>query len=197
MTEPRDGSAEDRALWRRWSRMVEAAQAGNPAGAGQPHAVIPDAVTLAEFAENRLSGPKAAAVEAYLAAHPALAADVTAAGRAAEVPFRIGDAALAATIARAAALVPAGSGAAGRGRFGDNIVPFRAARTPAASSWPMAARWGALAASVALVSWLGFSLGSDVYGDLAALDGQSRTRLADELLDPPSGFFGLVDQSGT
>jgi hypothetical protein len=61
----------------------------------------------------------------------------------------------------------------------------------------MSARWGAIAASLALVSWLGFALGSDAYGDLTALDGQAGTRLADELLDPPGGFFGLVDTSGT
>jgi hypothetical protein len=196
MTEPRDGSAQDRALWRRWSTMAEAVQAGNPAGAGWPYAVIPDAMVLAEFAESRLTGPQAEAVEAYLAFHPASAADVEAAARAVEVPFRIGDAALAATIARAAALVPAHSGAAARARSGDNVVRFRAARPPG-SSWPMAARWGALAASLALVSWLGFALGSDAYGDLAALDGQSGTRLADELLDPPGGFLGFADQSGT
>ena len=196
MTEPRDGSARDRALWQRWSRTVEAAQAGNPADSGRPYVVVPDAMVLAEFAESRLTGPQAEAVEAYLAAHRATAADVEAAARAVEVPFRVGDAALAATIARAAALVPAGSGAAARARSGDNVVRFRAAR-PSGSSWPMAARWGALAASLALVSWLGFALGSDAYGDLAALDGQGGTRLADELLDPPGGFFGLVDQSGT
>jgi hypothetical protein len=196
MTEPRDGSAQERALWQRWSTTVEAAQGGNPAGAGLPGATILDAMMLAEFAENRLTGPQAEAVEAYLASHPAIAADIEAAARATEAPFRVGDAALAATIARAAALVPGHSGAAGRGPLGDNIVPFRAAQAPA-SSWPMAARWGALAASLALVSWLGFSLGSDAYGDLAALDGQSGTRLADELLDPPGGFLGFIDQSGT
>jgi anti-sigma factor RsiW len=150
---------------------------------------------LAEFAENRLSGPASAAVEAYLASHPAVAEDVASAARAAEIPFRPGDVALAVTIARAATLVPA-AGAAGHDRVGDNIVPFRAVR-PATAPWPIAARWGALAASLALVSWLGFALGSDAYGDLAALDGQSGTRLADELLDPPGGFFSLADQSGT
>ena len=192
MTEPRDGSAQDRVLWQRWSTTEKAAEGEAPGGIGRPVAAAPDAMELAEFAENRLSGPASAAVEAYLASHPAVAADVASAARAAEIPFRPGDAALAVTIARAAALVPA----AGHDRGGDNIVPFRAVR-PAAAPWPIAARWGALAASLALVSWLGFALGSDAYGDLAALDGQSGTRLVDELLDPPSGFFGLADQSGT
>ena len=195
MTEPRDGSAQDRALWQRWSTMDMAGQSEAPGGIARPGAARPDAMELAEFAENRLSGPASAAVEAYLASDPAAAGDVASAARAAELPFRPGDVALAVTIARAAALVPA-AGAAGHDRGGDNIVPFRAVR-PAAAPWPIAARWGALAASLALVSWLGFALGSDAYGDLAALDGQNGTRLADELLDPPGGFFGLADQNGT
>jgi hypothetical protein len=190
MDEPRDGSAQDRALWRRWSTMDKAKSEGLVGEAP------PDALTLAEFAENRLSGPEAVAVEALLAANPLLAEDVAAASRLAEIAPRIGDAALAATIARAAALVPARSAAASRDRADKNILPFRAAR-PSARPWPMAARWGALAASLALVSWLGFALGSDAYGDLASLDGQAGSRLADELLDPPGGLFGLVDASGT
>jgi anti-sigma factor RsiW len=159
-------------------------------------AARPDALSLAEFAEDRLDGPEAAAVEALLAADPSLAEDVALASRATEIPPRIGDAALAATIARAAALVPATPEATRH-----NVLPFRTARpplsSPAVSSWRLAARWGALAASLALVSWLGFALGSDAYGDLAALDGQTGSRLVDELFDPPSGFFGLPDTSGT
>jgi hypothetical protein len=191
MTEPRDGSAQGRALWQRWSTMEKAANGKGPDSVARPEIMV-----LAEFAENRLSGPEAAAIEAFLAANPLIAQDVAAASRDVEIPPRAGDTALAVAIARAAALVPAQGGAADRGRRGDNIVPFRAAR-PAGSAWPIAARWGALAASLALISWLGFALGSDAYGDLAALNGQAGTRLADELLDPPSGFFGLVDQSGT
>lgn len=195
MTEPRDGSAQDRALWQRWSTLDEAAKDVGPGDAR------PDAMDLAAFAENRLGDPEAAAIAAFLAANPVIAEDVIAASRATEIAPRAGDAALAATIARAAALVPGQAGAANRPRGdkragGDNVVPFRAARLPA-SPWPTAARWGALAASLALVSWLGFALGSDAYGDLAALDGQAGTRLVDELFDPPGGFFGVADQSGT
>jgi hypothetical protein len=192
MTEPRDGSAQDRALWQRWSTMGKAPKGEGPGGAARPHAMIPDAMILAEFAENRLSDPDAVAIAAFLEANPLIFQDIAAASRAAEIAPRPGDAGLAAVIARAVSLVPAHGGE----RLADTVVPFRAAR-PAGSSWPIAARWGALAASLALVSWLGFALGSDAYGDLAALDGQGGTRLADELLDPPTGFFGLVDQSGT
>jgi hypothetical protein len=197
MTEPRDGSAQDRALWQRWSTMDKAPKAEGPGGVARPDAMIPDAMMLAEFAENRLSDAEAVSVAAFLEANPLIFQDVAAASRAVEMAPRPGDAALAAVIARAVSLVPVQGGPAqGGDRRADNVVPFRAAR-PAGSSWPIAARWGALAASLALVSWLGFSLGSDAYGDLAALDGQGGTRLADELLDPPTGFFGLVDQSGT
>jgi hypothetical protein len=197
MTEPRDGSAQDRALWQRWSTMDKAPKAEGPGGAARPDAMIPDAMIpdamiLAEFAENRLSDPDATSIAAFLDANPLISQDVAVASRAVEIAPRPGDAALAAVIARAVSLAPAQGGE----RRADTVVPFRAAR-PAGAPWPIAARWGALAASLALVSWLGFSLGSDAYGDLAALDGQGGTRLADELLDPPSGFFGLVDQSGT
>ena len=191
MDEPRDGSTEDRALWRRWSMTQKAGNGAVPGGDAGPNPL-----TLAEFAENRLSGPDAASVQAFLAANPAVAGDVAAASRAVEIPPRIGDAALAATIARAAALVPARSIAAGAERTGDNILPLRAAR-PSASAWPAAARWSALAASLALVSWFGFALGGDAYGDLASLDGQAGVALADEIFDPPGGFFGLADTSGT
>lgn len=178
MSEPWEGWAQERALWQRWS-------AGGQGMAG------PDALTLAAFVEGRLAGTARAEVEAFLAANPEIAEDVAAASeaavtRAGEAP--LDDIALAGVVARAAALVPA--------RADDNIVPFRPARPPA-SAWPLAARWGALAASLAIVSWLGFSLGSHAYVDFAALDGQSVNGSADELLDAPSGFFGLVDTSGT
>ena len=180
MSEPRNGWAQERALWRRWSAIGTDAAGEGPGGAA------PDALTLAAFAEHRLSGPARAAVEAFLAANPEVAEDIAAARQAAGTAAEtVDDVALAATIARAAALVHA-----------DNVVPFRPVRRTA-SPWPAAARWGALAASLAMVSWLGFALGSNAYGDLAALDRQSGIRLADELLDPPSGFFGLVDASGT
>jgi hypothetical protein len=180
MNEPWKGWAQERALWQLWSATGQ--------GAARP-----DALTLAAFAEDRLSGAARAEIEALIAADPELAEDVAAARRAlaprAGETGRPDEAALAAIAARPPALVPADTG--------DNVLPFRPAHR-AVPAWPSAARWGALAASLALVSWLGFALGSNAYVNLAALDGQSaNSRLADELLDPPSGFFGLVDTSGT
>jgi hypothetical protein len=185
MSEPRNAWAQERALWQRWSAMGERGDE-------------PDALTLAAFAEDRLSDAARAAVEVFLAVDPAIAEDIAAARESVWMVRRDGDeapddGALAATIARAAALVAVPAGVA---VGGGNVLPLRR-RRQAVSPWPNAARWGALAASLALVSWLGFALGSDAYGNLAALDGQSGPRLVDELLDPPTGFFGLVDSSET
>src|ERR1700730_11161245 len=90
MTEPRDGSAQDRALWQRWSTMDKAPKAEGPGGAARL-----DAMILAEFAENRLSDADAAPIAAFLDANPLIAQDVAAAGRAVEIAPRPGDAALA------------------------------------------------------------------------------------------------------
>ena len=187
MSEPSDGSARERELWRRWKMTAGDVTARLSGGISRP-----DELTLAAFAEGRLTGPARAAVEAYLAADPDSAADVEAARRIAATSVAADDAALAATIARAAALVADAPSA----RVADNVLAFRPARR-AVSIWPVAARWAALAASLALVGWLGFALGGDVYGNLAVLDSQSTSGLGDEVLDPPSGFFGLVDTSAT
>jgi hypothetical protein len=60
-------------------------------------------------------------------------------------------------------------------------------------------RWGALAASFAMVSYLGFALGSDASYSLASLDQSvSVVGIGDEVLDPPTGFLGaLGEMSGT
>ena len=187
MSEPSNGSAQERELWRRWRVTAGDVTARLSGGFSRP-----DELTLAAFAEGRLTGSARAAAEAYLAADPDSAADVEAARRLAATSGIADDAALAATIARAAALVAAPPSA----KIVDNVLAFRPARRPV-SIWPVAARWAALAASLALVGWLGFALGGDVYGNLAALDRESTTGLGDEVLDPPSGFFGLIDTSAT
>jgi len=193
MSEPWNGSARERALWRRWAMMANDPAGGLPGGGTAPDALTPDALTLAAFAEDRLDGAARDSVEAFLAANPEIAADVAAARRAVAMPPAAGDAALAAVIARASALV---AGGLASGSAGAVVLPFRPARRPV-SPLSGAVRWGALAASLVLVSWLGFALGSQTYGSLAALEGQSGGGLADELFDPPGGFFGLVDTSGT
>jgi hypothetical protein len=187
MSEPSDGSAQERELWRRWTMTAPGSVGGLSGGGSRP-----DELTLAEFAEGRLTGSARAAVEAFLAANPEIADDVEAARHVPATGRAADDAALAATIARATALVAAPA----RGGAGGNVLAFRPARRPV-SVWPIAARWAALAATLALTGWLGFALGGDAYGNLAVLDHQSSTALADEVLDPPTGFFGLPDASGT
>lgn len=121
----------DRALFDRW----------RSAGLG-PH--VPDAVALAAYVERRLDPDEAAAVEAVLAADPALLDLVLELrGGIAEV------AAPAGLIARAAALVQAPAG---------NVVPFRR-RTMPPGGVRSVMTWGALAASFALVALVGFNLG--------------------------------------
>ncbi len=181
MTGVPGGMAEANALWQMW-KAADGARDQGPA---------PDDLTLAAFAEGGLAAAEHAAIVSLLAQHAELAADVAAATAPAAIDDS--DPVLAAIVARAQSLVAAPS---------DGIVPFRAAprqRVAGATSWRFAARWGSLAASVALVSWLGFALGNDAYGSLAALElrASAPTGVADELLDPPAGFFDPGEVSGT
>jgi anti-sigma factor RsiW len=100
-------------------------------------AAEPDALTLAAYAEGRLSAAEAAAVERWLSVNPELTEDVAAA----RVPAPGADeAATESLVARALPLV---SG---------QVIPFRR----------RVARWveiTAIAASLALIAYTGFSLG--------------------------------------
>jgi anti-sigma factor RsiW len=175
MNEPWDKSAEGRELWRRWS------------GASGPPAEAFDELTLAACADGRLDRATREAVTAFLVEHPELAEDIALArgtdGGAA--PSDASNDRLASVIARASALVPA---------FGDRVIAFPSRRVE--PDWRSAARWGALAASLAMISYLGFALGSNASSVLASLD-RSASGFSDELLDPPTGFInGLIDVSG-
>jgi hypothetical protein len=149
-----------------------------------------DELTLAAHAEGRLAPDLARTIDAVLDDEAVLAADVAAARHVA-TGADAGDASaesLASVIARASALVPAS---------GDRVIAFRpAGAVRPEPSWRMAARWGALAASLALVSYLGFALGSNATMVLATLNQPAGS--SDELLDPPTGLFsGLSEVSGT
>src|SRR5258708_30514083 len=110
MSEPSDGAAQGRQLWRRWTMTAQAATIWSSGGDSRP-----DELTLASFAEGRLTGSARAAVEAFLAANPEIADDVAVARRVAASGRAADDAALAATIARATALVaPPATAGAGR-----------------------------------------------------------------------------------
>ncbi len=168
MAEPTD-SPEQAALWRRW---CEAA-----ATAGEPTAPEPDAMTLAAYAEDRLSAEAVEAVEDWLAANPQVAGDILAARQAAALASAVAPEAM---IARAAALV---GGSA-------QILPFRA--QAARPSWRNAIAWGAMAASILVASLVGFATGNSTYATL--IDGSS-VSLSQELLDPPTGLFNADEDS--
>ncbi|HUC63908.1 MAG TPA: hypothetical protein VMA53_00680 [Stellaceae bacterium] len=168
MAEP-TGSPEQAALWRRW---CEAA-----ATPGEPTAAEPDALTLAAYAEDRLSAEGVEAVEDWLAANSQIASDILAARQAATFASATAPEAV---IARAAALVGGGA----------QILPFRA--QAARPSWRNAIAWGAMAASILVASLVGFAMGNSTYATL--IDGSS-VSLSQELLDPPTGLFNADEDS--
>lgn len=180
MSDAQGVAPQPRELWQRW-RMAVLEHEGETADGG----TAPDELTLAAYADGRLDEAEAAAVAAYLADHPELAADVEAA-RGAAGPIAAGDdATLAQMIARAAALVPGD---------GDRVLVFPGARRRPA--W-RAANWSALAASLLVVGYLGFAVGSDASRSLVALDPAGATAMADPVLDPPIGLFSGSAETGT
>ena len=155
---------EDAELYRRWRR----AEGGD----------APDALTLAAYAEGRLAPEEAEAVGRLLAAHPGAAEDLEIARALDGLGLPPRDALAERVAARAAALVAPPA---------PNVVPFPT-RQPR-FLMRQAGSWAALAASVAITAWLGFSLGADTYARLAG-DEHAAAGFDSDLLDPPSGLFG-------
>ena len=129
---------------------------------------------LAGFADGLLDPDDRERIAERLARDPAEAADVSAA-RALATADPPADALPDAIFARAAAL--AGPAAV------DNVVPF-APRRRLSARLPEAARWGSLAAAVALASWLGFTMGMDLYGSLSSDSRNGDDGGLNELFDP-------------
>jgi hypothetical protein len=167
MTEPMD-RAEESALWRHWRTAVV-----NAAGEAAP---APDPLLLAAYAEHRLSETAAEEVESWLALHPEAITDVLAAGEVNARPSAV-EQPTAAALARAMALVPGAD---------PKIVLFRRP-APRAATWRVTARRGAVAASLLVVSLVGFALGTDAYTSL--LGGDQQAAVSQDLFDPPSGIF--------
>jgi len=165
MAEPVD-SPDDKALWQRWRRLA-------PAAAGEP----PDALTLAAYVEGRLGPAEIEAVEDWLSADPDLATDLAIARQA---TFGSLHEAADGVIARASALVRPESA---------QIVMMRP--TVRLSRWRGMARWSAMAASILIVSAIGFALGNDAYMSLA---GTQPAAFGQELLDPSSGLFSGFEE---
>ncbi len=176
MTEPMD-RAEENALWRHW-RAAAVSAAGEAAPA-------PDPLLLAAYAEHRLSEADAEEVEAWLALHPEAIEDVATAAdsnnRAATLQPS------AAALARAMDLVAEPD---------PKVVPFRHPARPGEPVWRVAVARVAVAASLVVVSLVGFALGTDAYTSL--LSGDQQAGLSQDLFDPPSGIFsGLGAEART
>ncbi|MBV9862333.1 MAG: hypothetical protein JO267_09320 [Alphaproteobacteria bacterium] len=163
----------DRMLWRR-SLTTDAAEDE-----------VARFLDLAGYAEDRLDPDERERVAALLALDIDAASDVAAARLLAGMAA---NAAGEPVIARACALV----GLAGEGR---RVVAFRpATRARRIASLHGAARWGSLAAALALASWLGFAMGSDASVALRGPDQASPDQAGDdnfltEILDPSTGFL--------
>jgi anti-sigma factor RsiW len=167
----------DPALARRWL----------DAAAALPAPDTPDALTLAAYAEGRLDDAAAAAVEAALAADPALLDALLTLRQPAETTIPS-----AALIQSAQALVGMAAGDSGGGQAA--ILPFRRnatdQRRPAIGSTRRWLAWGAVAAGLMIVSTAGFNLGMST---AEAFNPPAATDLTGDLLDP-SGLAG--DDSG-
>src|SRR5665213_1560304 len=169
MKKPEDQPrAEDAALWRRFRAL------DGEFGPGS-NALADEALTLAAYAEGRMGGRAAEAVEAWLAAHPEAISDLAVARQASPSPVE----APPAMLSRAMALVA-----------GDTVVvvPFR---RPAAAStaWRLTLARVALAASILATSLVGFAMGSNLYSNFSAT-----TESASDPLDQPAGVF--TEESG-
>jgi plasmid stabilization system protein ParE len=162
----------DRALFERWRGTAEPMATGPTAP--------PDALLLAAYAEGRLTGADAERVEAALAADPELLDTLLALRLPPETATPS-----AALIRSAQALVTAGP----------VVVPFTrrntaAGRTPGrVNAW---LAWGAVAASLLLVSMVGFDLGMRT-GHVVGGPGTNAATAGD---DSPNDLLDLSNLAG-
>jgi len=150
---------EDRALFAEWRRVLP------------PVAEMPAAMMLAAYAENRLDEAAAAEVEWALVADSSLIDDVLAA--------RHPDPVLQVTpeIFRRAE-------AAHRQAQGATIIRFAPRGRPPLTGMRGVIAWGAVAATVVLVSCMGFDLGIEVQ---QAIEGTANATPVDIFADPNAG----------
>jgi anti-sigma factor RsiW len=165
----------DAALWQH-SRMI-----------ALPDDETADYLDLAGFADGLLDPDDRERVADRLARDPIAAADVTAA-LALAAPATLHDGPSEAIVVRASALV-AGTAAAPDGK----IIGFPR-RHPARLELRGMARWGSLAAAVAVAGWLGFTLGIDASRSFAPVAAPGEVGFLHDMLDPSGSF--MPDLSG-
>jgi hypothetical protein len=161
--------AEEAALWRRF----RALEGDSPL---QDKDLPGEALTLAAYTECRLGEATAERVEAWLAANPEAIGDLVAA-RVLAQPAKPAAAAL----ARAMALVATSADSDAR------VVPFRQKAPP--PGWRLFAARAAVAASLVVIGFAGFAMGSNVYATVAGSSANS----GGELFDQPLGVFSSED----
>jgi anti-sigma factor RsiW len=132
---------------------------------------------LAGFADGRLDPDDRERVAEWLAGDP-VAADDVAAARVLPTPAALPQVA----IARACALV------AGNQPDRDTVIPFPLSRRYRPLLHSMA-RWGSLAAAMAVASWLGFALGIDTSVSFAQVRQTGEDTYLGELLDPSTDLL--------
>lgn len=169
----------DRQLWERWRAL-----------GGKPLAAEPDALSLAAYAEGRLSESEAESIEAWLTTTPEALDDIAAARAFEQRPPRV---VFEHVLANACDLVSGTAMPANAAPTTATILPFRP-RVP--QPWRAALAWSSIAASLACASLVGFSMGSDAYASLAGT--QTVDTVSSDGLDAsPNLDSYFSDDSGT
>lgn len=137
---------------------------------------------LAAFVDTRLDPDEHDRVATLLMADLDAAGDIAAARALAAAPHQAADEAV---IARAASLVAAPVERRGQ------LIPFRG-RTQPTQSLFMLARWGSLAAAVAMACWLGFALGTNAWVALTQINQSSDENFVGDLVDPSGGVLRSI-----
>lgn len=161
------GRVSDRGLWQR-SRITDAP--------GDETARFLD---LAGFADGRLDADEQERVAAWIAEDPQAAADVQTARALGSAEHT--SAGLERVVARACAIIPDADPVRG-GVI--SLADWRSRRFVQG-----VARWGSIAAGIALAGWLGFAMGTDTSLALSQPAQSSETISLPELFDPSAGFL--------
>jgi hypothetical protein len=164
--EQHPGSVSDRLLWQQ-CRLIDVSE---------------DEATrfldVAAFADGLLDVEEYERVAALLATDADAAKDVLAAHATAALNYTPAE--LERVITRALAILPEPGAAVGR------VIAF--VPRPRRHLLQHVARWGSIAAAIAVAGWLGFSMGSDTSLALSTPRQSSEAALPD-LFDPASGFL--------